>query len=116
MRAASTKHPNGFEPPSQDDLIELRERVQEFTRMSSSRGTGASTDSTLGREISEDFAAKVDKENDFPEEMWQKLGEAGFLGVTVEEQHGGLAMGYQAHCVVMEELSRASGTFNVSQS
>ena len=41
--------------------------------------------------------------------MWQKLGEAGFLGVTVEEDLGGLAMGYQAHCVIMEELSRASG-------
>jgi isovaleryl-CoA dehydrogenase len=63
----------------------------------------------LGREIPESVAQKVDKENDFPAEMWQKLGEAGFLGVTVEEDHGGLAMGYQAHCVVMEELSRASG-------
>jgi isovaleryl-CoA dehydrogenase len=63
----------------------------------------------IGREIPESVAEKVDKENDFPAEMWQKLGEAGFLGVTVEEDHGGLAMGYQAHCVVMEELSRASG-------
>jgi len=63
-----------------------------------------------GREIPEEVADKTDRENNFPQEMWQKLGEAGFLGVTVEEDHGGLAMGYQAHCVVMEELSRASGT------
>lgn len=41
--------------------------------------------------------------------MWQKLGEAGFLGITADEDYGGLAMGYQAHCTVMEELSRASG-------
>lgn len=46
--------------------------------------------------------------------MWQKLGEAGFLGVTVEEDHGGLAMGYQAHCVIMEELSRASASIALS--
>jgi isovaleryl-CoA dehydrogenase len=42
-------------------------------------------------------------------DMWQKLGEAGFLGPTADEEYGGLAMGYQAHCVIMEELSRASG-------
>jgi isovaleryl-CoA dehydrogenase len=57
------------------------------------------------------LAEETDVKNEFPNEMWQKLGEAGFLGVTVEEELGGLAMGYQAHCVVMEELSRASGTY-----
>lgn len=41
--------------------------------------------------------------------MWKKMGEAGFLGITADEDYGGLAMGYQAHCTVMEELSRASG-------
>jgi isovaleryl-CoA dehydrogenase len=46
--------------------------------------------------------------------MWQKLGDAGFLGVTVDEELGGLAMGYQAHCVVMEELSRASASIALS--
>jgi len=90
--------------------LELRERVQDFTRMV----FVVSLDFLLlteisGREIPESFAEKVDKENDFPSEMWEKLGEAGFLGITVEEDHGGLGMGYQAHCVVMEELSRASG-------
>lgn len=46
--------------------------------------------------------------------MWAKLGDAGFLGITADEDVGGLAMGYQAHCVVMEELSRASGSIGLS--
>ena len=46
--------------------------------------------------------------------MWQKLGEAGFLGITADEDYGGLGMGYQAHCVVLEELSRASGSIGLS--
>ncbi len=46
--------------------------------------------------------------------MWQKLGEAGFLGLTADEDYGGLGMGYQAHCVVLEELSRASGSIGLS--
>jgi len=46
-------------------------------------------------------------------DMWQKLGDAGFLGPTADEEYGGLAMGYQAHCVIMEELSRASGPFTI---
>ncbi|KAH7372211.1 acyl-CoA dehydrogenase/oxidase [Cadophora sp. MPI-SDFR-AT-0126] len=97
-RNASSKHPKGFEPPSSADLDELRERVQEFTR----------------REISEEVASKTDKTNAFPNEMWQKLGDAGFLGITADEDVGGLSMGYQAHCVVMEEISRASGSIGLS--
>jgi isovaleryl-CoA dehydrogenase len=46
--------------------------------------------------------------------MWRKLGDAGFLGITADEDVGGLAMGYQAHCVVMEEISRASGSIGLS--
>ncbi|KAK2064711.1 acyl-CoA dehydrogenase domain-containing protein [Colletotrichum caudatum] len=97
-RHHSSKHPKGFEAPSQADLTELRERVQEFTR----------------REITEEVAANTDKSNAFPNEMWPKLGEAGFLGMTADEEVGGLAMGYQAHCVVMEEISRASGSIGLS--
>ncbi|PGH16291.1 hypothetical protein AJ79_01830 [Helicocarpus griseus UAMH5409] len=97
-RAASTKHPQGFVPPTHEDLQELRERVQEFTR----------------REIPEEVAARTDVQNDFPADMWRKLGEAGFLGVTADEQYGGLSMGYQAHCVVLEEISRASGSIGLS--
>ncbi|KAK0628628.1 acyl-CoA dehydrogenase/oxidase [Bombardia bombarda] len=46
--------------------------------------------------------------------MWAKLGEAGLLGITADEDVGGLALGYQAHCIVMEELSRASGSIALS--
>ncbi|KAI1103219.1 isovaleryl-CoA dehydrogenase [Jackrogersella minutella] len=95
---ASSKHPQGFTPPTASDLSELRERVQEFTR----------------REISEEVAASTDKSNAFPADMWAKLGSAGFLGMTADEEVGGLALGYQAHCVVMEELSRASGSIALS--
>ncbi|ROV87804.1 hypothetical protein VSDG_09571 [Cytospora chrysosperma] len=96
--STSSKHPQGFIPPTRADLEELRERVQEFTR----------------REISPDVAAAVDRSNNFPPEMWGKLGEAGLLGITADEDVGGLALGYQAHCVVMEELSRASGSVALS--
>lgn len=97
-RHHSQKHPEGFEPPTTADLAELRERVQEFTR----------------REITPEVAAHTDKSNAFPNDMWVKLGEAGFLGMTADAEHGGLAMGYQAHCVVLEELSRASGSIGLS--
>jgi isovaleryl-CoA dehydrogenase len=46
--------------------------------------------------------------------MWKALGHAGLLGITVDEDVGGLGMGYQAHCIVMEELSRASGSIGLS--
>lgn len=46
--------------------------------------------------------------------MWRKLGEAGLLGVTAAEEYGGLGMGYQAHCVILEEISRASGSIGLS--
>lgn len=97
-RNASSKHPKNFEPPTSEDLTELRERVQEFTR----------------REIPEELAAKTDQSNSFPNKMWQKLGDAGFLGITADEDVGGLALGYQAHCIVMEEISRASGSIGLS--
>ncbi|KAK4063074.1 hypothetical protein Trihar35433_8869 [Trichoderma harzianum] len=97
-RLHSQKHPKGFAPPSQEELDELRERVYDFTR----------------REIPEELAAKTDKSNAFPMEMWEKMGEAGFLGVTADEDYGGLGMGYQAHCIVLEEMSRASGSIALS--
>lgn len=60
------------------------------------------------------MAAKTDLENNFPPSMWKKLGDAGFLGITAEEEYGGMDMGYQAHCIVMEELSRASASIGLS--
>lgn len=99
-RLASTKrkHPKTFTPPTQAELEEIRERTIEFCR----------------REIPHEVAQATDHSNAFPNDLWPKLGAAGFLGVTADEQYGGLAMGYQAHCIVMEELSRASGSIALS--
>lgn len=60
------------------------------------------------------MAYETDRSNAFPNDMWAKLGSAGFLGITAPEDYGGINMGYQAHCVVMEEISRASGSIGLS--
>ncbi|HEY5637449.1 MAG TPA: isovaleryl-CoA dehydrogenase [Burkholderiales bacterium] len=59
-------------------------------------------------------AAEIDRTNEFPMDLWKKLGALGLHGITVEEQYGGSAMGYLAHIIAVEELSRASAAVGLS--
>jgi len=59
-------------------------------------------------------AQQIDLDNLFPADLWQKFGGLGLLGITVEEEYGGSDMGYLAHCVAMEEISRASASVGLS--
>jgi len=60
------------------------------------------------------LAADIDRDNEFPRTLWNKMGDMGLLGVTVEEQYGGAAMGYLEHVIAMEEISRASASVGLS--
>lgn len=59
-------------------------------------------------------AAEIDSSNDFPMDMWKKFGDQGLLGITVPEEYGGVNMGYLAHAIAMEEISRASASVALS--
>ncbi|RLA23676.1 MAG: isovaleryl-CoA dehydrogenase [Gammaproteobacteria bacterium] len=80
-----------------DDIDPLRDAVRKFTE----------------GEVAP-LAEKVDQENAFPNELWVKFGEMGLLGMTVPEQYGGTGMGYLAHLVTMEEISRGSASIGLS--
>ena len=59
-------------------------------------------------------AAEIDRSNEFPRDLWPKLGKLGLLGITAAEEYGGVAMGYVAHVVAMEEVSRGSASVGLS--
>ncbi|HEX3347350.1 MAG TPA: isovaleryl-CoA dehydrogenase [Acetobacteraceae bacterium] len=80
-----------------DDIDMLRDTVRRFT------------DAEIAPR-----AAEIDRENDFPADLWRKFGDLGVLGLTVEEEHGGAGMGYLAHCVALEEISRGSASVGLS--
>ena len=60
------------------------------------------------------LAAEIDRTNTFPNHLWEKLGDMGLLGITVSEAYGGANMGYLAHAIAMEEISRASASVGLS--
>ncbi|MEJ2376689.1 MAG: acyl-CoA dehydrogenase family protein, partial [Pseudolabrys sp.] len=59
-------------------------------------------------------ADEIDRSNEFPRDLWPEMGALGLHGITVEEEYGGAGLGYLAHCVAMEEVSRASAAVGLS--
>src|SRR5215813_1136989 len=59
-------------------------------------------------------SAEIDAENIFPRDLWPEMGALGLHGITVEEEWGGLGLGYLEHCIAMEEISRASASVGLS--
>ena len=80
-----------------DDVNALRDAVRDFAQA----------------EVAP-LAAEIDRNDQFPMHLWPKMGELGVLGITVGEEHGGANMGYLAHMVAMEEISRASASVGLS--
>ena len=79
------------------DLIQLKDTINKFAQ----------------NEIAP-LAKKVDENNEFPNILWQKFGELGLLGITADEDYGGTGLNYLSHCIVMEEISRASASIGLS--
>ena len=80
-----------------EDIASLREAIQQFA----------------AAEIAP-RAAEIDRSDQFPMDLWRKMGDMGLLGITVSEEYGGAGMGYLAHIIAMEEISRASASVGLS--
>src|SRR6266545_3677493 len=87
----------GFDFGLGDDVDSLRDTVNAFSQ-----------DKIAPR------AEEIDRSNAFPRDLWPQMGQLGLLGITVEEELGGSGLGYLAHCVAMEEISRGSASIGLS--
>ncbi len=87
----------GFDFGLGDDVDRLRDTVNAFSQ-----------DKIAPR------AEEIDRSNTFPRDLWPQMGQLGLLGITVEEELGGSGLGYLAHCVAMEEISRGSASVGLS--
>ena len=97
LREETMLHLPGLSFDHGEDIAALRETVQQFASV----------------EIAP-RAQEIDRSDQFPMDLWRKMGELGVLGITVDEQYGGAQMGYLAHIVAMEEISRASASVGLS--
>jgi isovaleryl-CoA dehydrogenase len=91
-----------------NDLPSLNFDLGETADMMRDQVRGFSADEIAPR------AADIDRDNQFPDDLWRKMGDLGVLGITVGEEYGGAGMGYLEHCVAMEEISRASASVGLS--
>src|SRR5437868_10796383 len=80
-----------------EDIAALRATVQQFAQAEIAPRVG-----------------EIDRSDQFPMDVWKKMGALGILGITAEEEYGGAAMGYLAHIIAMEEISRASAAVGLS--
>ena len=88
---------SGFDFGLGDEVDQLRETVQDFAQHKIAPRAG-----------------EIDRSNKFPRDLWPQMGSLGLHGITVEEEFGGSGLGYLAHCVAMEEVSRASASVGLS--
>ena len=72
-----------------------------------------STQSFVEREVAP-RATEIDETNEFPMDLWAKMGDLGVLGITADPEYGGAGLGYLEHCVAMEEISRGSASIGLS--
>jgi isovaleryl-CoA dehydrogenase len=89
------RHSMSFGLP--DDVVALQEAVHRFAQ-----------------ERIAPLAAQIDRDNDFPAHLWAEMGELGLLGMTVDPEYGGTGLGYLAHVIALEEISRASASVGLS--